>query len=454
MSAGLTELNPTSTQQPVAARLRPLWQRAAALGTGLGIDVSGPDLYAAIVHTRLSGPILAAETTIAEFRKRPAAEWGTELSAFLAASASRRLAATLVLPRSAVIVRSILVPGVADKDLRAAIELQIDTLHPHGNEEIFWDFARTASGHATIAIVRSATLEEYETLFGEAGIRLAGVSCAATVIHPAIRVWTVGHMPVVTTVGHAAGSTEVYGESTTRPLYSAEMNTSPDRALAVARSELRLAPDTAETPLSHLLPLHNVRNPQSAVACTAAIAGAAAKISDFVNLLPAARRVASSRMEYLIPGALVVIAVVVLLGSFVILPEFGEQRYRAGLDGAAKALEPTANRARELERQATAARARIAALDEFRARPQMDLDALADLTRLIEPPGWTNSIELYPDSIVINGETNNAAPIVKQLDSSTLFQNSEFVSSVVKSQGGEQFHIRTMRRGRIGRTTP
>ena len=57
-------------------------------------------------------------------------------------------------------------------------------------------------------------------------------------------------------------------------------------------------------------------------------------------------------------------------------------------------------RAQTLEKKINADRAKIAALDEFRRRPQADLDVLNELTRLLPPPIWTSAVEIYPDSVI------------------------------------------------------
>jgi general secretion pathway protein L len=131
-----------------------------------------------------------------------------------------------------------------------------------------------------------------------------------------------------------------------------------------------------------------------------------------------------------------------------------QKRYRSDLDAAARKLQPAALRAQTLERQIAADRRRIATLDDIRSRPQADLDALNELSRLLPPQVWTNAVEIYPDSVVLSGEADQAAALLKLLDSSPLFQNSEFALSVTRNAQTEQFRIKTMRRGRIGRTTP
>src|SRR5229473_1866381 len=97
------------------ARL-PFWRRALAFGTGFGIAIGERNLEAAIVRARPAGAIPIATATIHDFRNRPAAEWGAELLRFVTSSGETRLAATVLLPRNEVVVRTVSLPGVADKD--------------------------------------------------------------------------------------------------------------------------------------------------------------------------------------------------------------------------------------------------------------------------------------------------------------------------------------------------
>ena len=56
------------------------------------------------------------------------------------------MAATVLFPRAEVIVRTLNLPGVTDKDAANAIELQADTLHPWGDVEIAWGWSRAGHG--------------------------------------------------------------------------------------------------------------------------------------------------------------------------------------------------------------------------------------------------------------------------------------------------------------------
>jgi Tfp pilus assembly protein PilN len=77
-----------------------------------------------------------------------------------------------------------------------------------------------------------------------------------------------------------------------------------------------------------------------------------------------------------------------------------------------------------------------------------------ELVRILPPQVWTSSIEISPDSVQLTGEAAQAAPLLKLLDSSPFFEKSEFVTSVTRNGSVDQFRIKTMRRGRAGRSTP
>lgn len=441
--------NANQTVQPGTGAALPVWRRALLFGTGFGLVVGERNLAAAIVRVRPSGAVLAAETTIADFRTRPAAEWGAELLQFLADAGERRLAATVLLPRGEVIVRTLTLPGVSDRDAASAIGLQIETLHPYGDEEVAWGWSRIGRDSLLVGIVRKPVMDAWETLFGEAGIPLAALTFSPAAVHAALRLWSADSPSVLCFDTDERGRTEIYGESEARPLYSGEFSFSPERALSIARAELRLDPEYPASTLAETLP-----RPFKGDEFVSPLAWAAALARRFANLLPPERRASHDRVQYLLPAVLAFLLLASLLTVFIFLPAIQQRRYRQDLDRAARSLQPSVLRVQNLERSIQSDRDKIAALDEFRRRPQADLDVLNELTRLLPPSAWTSAIEIYPDSVVISGEANQAAPLLKVLDSSPLFQNSEFVSSVTRNAETEQFRIKTMRRGRIGRTSP
>ena len=249
------------------------------------------------------------------------------------------------------------------------------------------------------------------------------------------------------------GSVEIYGESAARPVFSADFDLPPDRAVALAISELRLEPDQAPLSLGSLLPVPRT-NPvandlsQRALPYAAALCGS----------LP----VAGLGGQPAAAGA-----------TPVQLARHVHPKHRAGSAAAScgwrvwsrnlrsktgatsrrskprsRSIEPQAKRSAVLDREMLRAQARSRVLDEFRSRTKADLDSLNELTALLKPPTWTNMIDLAPGAATITGETDQAAPLLKLLDASPYFQNSTFVGSIAKSGGNEQFQIRTARRAR------
>src|SRR3569833_4493137 len=171
MAAEQTALTPSPAPAAPASALR----RARIFGTGFGIAIAGANLEAVIVRSRPSASAVTASTVITVFSSRPAAEWGSDLLRFLAGAGEPQLAATVVLPREEVIVRTVRLAGVAEKDIASAIELQLDTIHPWEDEPVEWAWWRVTPADVVVGVVRQSVLTHFERLFSEAGVTKAGV---------------------------------------------------------------------------------------------------------------------------------------------------------------------------------------------------------------------------------------------------------------------------------------
>jgi hypothetical protein len=148
----------------------------------------------------------------------------------------------------------------------------------------------------------------------------------------------------------------------------------------------------------------------------------------------------------LIPSIVLGVLLLALAGGLFAYRAYADRKYLAELAAETAKVEPAAARARAVERQTEKARAQTVLLDRFRAQTRLDLDALNELTRLIEPPAWATLIDLTRDTARISGEAPAAAPLVKILDGSPFFQNSA-PDSINRGQGGsgETFQIHTTR---------
>jgi Tfp pilus assembly protein PilN len=417
-------------------------KRWAAFGSGIGIQIAGPhgaeSLHVAAARVRPNGARLLEKLTIEDFPHQPAGVWGTEYGAFVRKLDLRHVAATVLLPRQDVMARQIALPGVSDKDLAAAIAFQMDGLHPYPEDDVVSSWARLP-GTATVlvAIARRAAIERYAELFSAAGVKIGAFTCSSAAIYSALRLLHTPPSELLATE-RVDGHVEYYGESPARTLFSACFDADDPRGAALACAELRVDQATEARPLDQVL------GAAPALPFAAALASACPWLAISVNLLPAELRQNSSRAIW-VPSA---IAGVLVLGAAIATsatPAFENHRYERSLQSEIHKIEKQAQRASQLDRDADAARRKTLLLDDFRHRAKADMDVLAELTKILPPPAWLNSIEISRNQVVIAGEAEQAPALLKVIDSSPLFESSEFVMPPIRQGLVEGFRIRTMR---------
>ncbi|MEJ7607869.1 MAG: pilus assembly protein PilM [Bryobacteraceae bacterium] len=431
------------------------FRRWIAFGTGAGIEVGDQELHVAVVRVRPSETGVLGSATVPDYQTRPAAEWGSELSAFFKTIGAGHIAATVILPRRDVIVRNVQLPGVADGDMESAVRLQIDTLHPFAEEDVYFSWARIGSTTSVlVGMARCEVVDKYSTLFAEAGIKVASFTFSAAVLYAGIRILAQPPSSGFLTWIERNGETEVYGESESRPVFSSTFGLPPDRAAALAASELRLDPVAQALPVTELLPeptifpaSHDPASPQAAansLVYAAALAGACSWFGFDGNLLPQDQRRASSRVR-LIPTFVFGTTALVLLILLAVQSSYADSRYLALLQQEVRRLDPQARKADIFDKGITATRARTQLLDDFRRRAKGDMDTLAEVTKLIPPPGWVAALDLDRQTLAIAGEVDQAAVLLKTLDSSPYLEKSEFTMPIGRGGVGDIFRIRAAR---------
>lgn len=430
-------------------------RKLLAFGSGIGIEIGAADLEVVAARVRPSRIQVLGRLTIPQYAARPAAEWGAEYTRFVKAAGMGHLSATVLLPRREVIVRQVMLPGVASKDRDGAIRFQLDTLHPYGDADVCWGWSPLGKTAALVGIARREAVERYAQLFLEAGIAISSFTFSAAAVHAAIRVSGAlnGHAGGFLALSRTpTGGVEVYGESESRPVFSAEFELAPERAAVLALAELRLDPETTPRKLEEVLPAPAV-NPvendlsRNALPYATALAGACPRLAPAANVLPTEHRRASSRALF-VPTIVLAALLLLVVGAMMAYSSLAERRYLRRMQAEIAQLEPVARRAAVLDKQIADVRARARMLDQFRRQTRADLDALNELTKLLEPPAWSNSINLDRNTARISGEAPQAAPLLKLLDSSPLFQNSEFQQGIQRSGSSEVFQIRTSREAR------
>ena len=418
-------------------------KRWLAFGNGVGIQIAGPhgaeSLHVVAARVRPNGARLLDRLTIENFPQQAAGVWGTEFSAFLRKTDLRYIPATVLLPRQDVIVRQIALPGVSDKDLPAAIQFQMDGLHPYPEDDVVSSWSRLPGTSAVlVAIARRAAVERYTQLFAEAGVKIASFTCSAAAIYSALRMVNASR-PEILAAERVDGHVEYYGESPARPLFSASFRADESRSAALASAELRIDPSTEARPLEEIL------GASPALPFAAALASACPWLALPVNLLPMEQRQSSARVIW-VPSAIAAVLVLGALGATVAVPAYENRKYQRSLEAEIARVERTARRAGQLDRDAEAARRKTAQLDEFRRHAKSDMDVLAELTRILPSPVWLNLVEISRSQVTVAGEAEQSAPLLKLIDSSPFFQSSEFIMPPARQgNNAEAFRIRTQR---------
>ncbi len=396
-------------------------------------------LRVSAVRVRPTGARALGGFSIENAAQQPAAEWGRTYAAFVNKLGLNHIVATVLLPREDVILRLVPVPGVSDKDLPAAIGFQMDGLHPYAENEVVASWSRLpGTSTVLVAIARRPALERYGAWFSEAGIKVAAFTCAPVAIYSARRLFLPAAPPPVLALEESNGRIELYGESPSHPLFSAVFDAAPERTIALACAELRL------DPLTETRSFHALVGAEPALAYAAALVGACPHLCLDMNLLPAELRASNSRALWIPTGVAAGLALMAA-AALAAYPAIEDRRYLHSLNAEIEKIRPRALQAARLDQEADTARKQTLLLDQVRRRSKMDIDVVGEMTRILPPPIWLNTLEITRTQVTVAGEAEQAAPLLKQIDASPFFESSEFSMQPMRIAAGEAFRIRANR---------
>jgi hypothetical protein len=226
-----------------------MWKR---FGAGVGIEIRGEDLRVVLVKSRPSGVSVLGALEVKGFRDKPAAEWGRDYASLLREHGLSHVAATVCLPRVEVVVRQLRLPPMPEKERASAVRYQIDGLHPYGDEEVCFAYATVQDGGkerpstVVVALARRDSIDRWANLFEEAGVGVSCFTLGEATLSTALRLRPEPAPHPLMLVEADEQSLHIYGESSTRPLLSAEFplrSAPPARALRMAISDLRVGAD-------------------------------------------------------------------------------------------------------------------------------------------------------------------------------------------------------------------
>ena len=350
-----------------------------------------------------------------------------------------------------VIVRQIALPGVAAKDIEGAIRFQLDTLHPYGEERcgvglVAAGLRRRAGGYCPAKHHRALC-----RLFVEAGDRRAQLHVfrgGGTRRHPVEwRRDTAREVRGAQPFGRRRGGglrREPVAPAVQRGIrpgpaarhHAGALQTTPRGRYRSQDSGRDAAQAGRQSGAERYLP-------QCAAVCDGPVRG----LSPVSLRRPMFyRRNTAASIPGRCSSRTVVLAALLLLvaGSMAVYASWSEKQYLKQINAEiAKWNRCTGAPIHWTRNRLARARARL--LDQFRKQTRMDLDALNELTHLLEPPAWSNNIALARDTVRIAGETPQTAPLLKILDASPLFEKHRNPDVRSPLPTGETFQIRTNR---------
>jgi len=435
------------------------WRSWITFGAGVGIDCLGDDLLVTALSVRFGRVTLLGERRLREISGRPAADWGAEYESFLKEFDLGHLAAHVVLPSEAVTIRVLTLPNIGAREMDAAVAFQIDSLHPYSeSDEVSYAWSKlNRPGSVLVAVTRRDVIQQYSTLFAEAGIALASITVAAAAINASLRLLGKPASTGFAALDEDEAGLEFYGESDSRAMLSFHATTGGPRTESYVRSELRLPTDQPLAPLRDLLPTPHrkgegsdltalAKPPYASVrSYCAALTAACPLLSHPLNLLPKELRESNSRLIY-IPTALLVVGVLAAGIVYAVQSSWLREAYLKTLNTEIAKLEPASRRSRQLDKDMAAAISRTRQVDTFRSRSKADLDVLNELSKILSPPTFLDSLEIRRSEVNVSGEADSAAGLLKSIDASPLFSQSAFVSGIAHQRTGDGFRIRALRK--------
>lgn len=408
----------------------PTW--ALLSGKGVGVEIGANDLLVTIADVRPGKVEAVASHRVADFRQRPAVEWGREFAAFLSKHRAGHVAAVVLLPRRDVIVRTLAMPGVPAEELDSAVTYQVDGLHPFAEEDAVAAWAPLAAPNVLIGVAQRQLFAAMQGLFAEAGVKVASFTFSAAAFYTALRVHQAQPGELITAVA-TDGGIELYGESEAKPAYSALIE-ADELAAAIPRAlaELRLPADSTAKELGLTAPL------------AAAVMSAMPRRALAANFLPEGQRKTNSKWRY-VPTVILTTTLAALLAALYLHEPYDTRQYVQALLDEQKRLQPEAMQVPRLEEAAQKARQRVQQMDDFRRRTKQDLDLVLELTNSLQPPTFVSGLDITRDTVTLVGETDSAAPLLRALDNSPRLDASEFTMPIGRVNNGELFRIRSRR---------
>ena len=469
--------------------------------TAVGIELRGDRLRAFCVRRWGNRSRLVDRLEISGREQLGPVECGRRYRQFLRRNGLNSPWTAVALPRSLVLWRCLQFPGSVRSELRRAVELQVDTLHPFEEGGVWWDFATQErsrrrdfawpgaasepSGQLEIwvAMAEREAVERWASWFREANIPVSQFTVTTALFLGMLEARRSArpsaNAPVFflhadesecELVGLTPGGAAVSRELSWEPGMDAEQTAAlVQRELGLARSELRLSPTEPAVvytggelpgeavlesdatvrmaPLRDLFAtfasnLESADLQENAVGVATALFAAVDRSGPLaLNLLPVERRSYESPMVY-VPTYALAGLVVVLAAALGLRAPAQDWLYSRNLERDRQALLPQIQQLEQRREQDQRVYEQLATLARLRRSAALPVELLDELTRLIPSDAWLQQMQYDGTSVLLNGSATSATAVLQALASSSRLESPQFLSAVTRTNDDkESFRI-------------
>ena len=162
------------------------------------------------------------------------------------------------------------------------------------------------------------------------------------------------------------------------------------------------------------------------------------------NLLPEASRSKQRNLPKLFNIALSVV-LCLLLSLILIIPILANKSYLSNLEIEVSRIGKVANRVQSMKKQADTQLKELGFLLEKKRSDPIMMETLEELTKLIPDNSWLTNFDYKNKRLKIQGQSPAASLLIETIETSPLFQNTNFVSPVTQDRRTklERFQIVT-----------
>ncbi|HIJ39563.1 MAG TPA: pilus assembly protein PilM [Deltaproteobacteria bacterium] len=447
--------------------------------TSLGIDFQDTSVSVALLKTSINDVKLASYGTFPLSGESTAAEKFDQAAGFIGAFLKKAKISPacvfLSLPRNVVIIRYVDLPVALKENLQGSLRYEMEKFIPLPENEIFYDYQIISEEKETgklrifLAIIKRTTLDPYLTLLNRLNLRVSGIEFCSTAISNYFsdqkKTGKSTGMAVVSTgdgfvqldflksgfLQYSRWFNRCENESDLSDRLSQEIRKLAEEHHGEGNGRLEtmfLGDVSQEKLLEHLkemdeIELHMVdlsKNKIPSFNLIPAYALALKGIRDVptdINLMPAALRKKPNKAGQYVMLALAMLLILSAMawgGGDI----FSKRVYLGKLNETISQLETQVATIEKSRKGIKDVENQIDYLNALYSKSMSALDILKDLSERVPKTAWLRKFSFSEKGVTIDGWADSSSELIPALESSPLFKDVSFLSSITRDRSGKE----------------